>query len=157
MCRSLALFWLKPLASTDRATQQRLRSVVHVLRRAPAPVKRMMAKAYWARQARAGHGEGVADTLRAAATGRDLLLIETQSALAGQIPAVMEELQSSSNGNRVELRRFESTSMQAFESLSEQEVALDAVIEWFDASFSRPSSEHERTPESASPTPTGSR
>ncbi len=156
-CRSLALLWLKPLASTDRATQQRLRSIVRMLRRAPAPIKRLMAKAYWARQARAGHGEGVADTLRAAADGRDLLLIETQSALAGQIPSVMDELRSSSNGNRIELRRFESTSMQAFESLSEQAVALETVIEWFDESFSKHPLEREQTTESASPAPTGSR
>jgi alpha/beta superfamily hydrolase len=155
-CRSLALFWLKPLASTDRSTQQRLRSVVRMLRRAPAPLKRLLAKAYWARQARAGHGAGVADTLRAAAAGRDLLLIETQSALAGQIPSVMDELRSSSNGNRIELRRFESTSMQAFESLSEQEVALETVIRWFDLSFSERPSGHERTPETTSPASTGS-
>ena len=134
-CKSLALFWLKPLTSTDRSTQKGLRPVVRVLRRAPGPVRRVLARAYWRRQSRGSLGAGVADTLRRAAVGRDLLLIETQSALAGQIPAVMKELQGSADGNRIELRRFESTSMQAFQSLSEQEITVSAVIEWFGASF----------------------
>jgi alpha/beta superfamily hydrolase len=134
-CRSLALFWLKPLASTDRATHHRLRSAVRLMRHAPAPVKRALAKAYWKRQSRTGLGAGVGETLRKAAEGRDLLLIETQSALAGEIPKVMQELQRSSNGHRIELRRFESTSMQAFESVSEQEITVDAVIEWFEGSL----------------------
>jgi alpha/beta superfamily hydrolase len=157
-CRSLVLFWLKPLASTDRATQKRFRSAVRVLRRAPGPIKRVMTKVYWRRQYRAGHGAGIADTLRGAADGRDLLLIETQSALAGQIPAVMQELQGSSNGNRVELRRFESTSMQAFQSTSEQELAVSAVIEWFDASFPKLPSANGSEPQThRSASPHGSR
>jgi alpha/beta superfamily hydrolase len=136
-CRSLVLFWLKPLASADRATQKRLRLAVRVLRHAPAPIKRAIARTYWTREARAGHGAGVADTLRMAAEGRDLLLIDTDSALAGQLPDVMSDLKRTSDGHRIELRRVESTSMQAFESISEQEVALESVIEWFDASFPR--------------------
>jgi alpha/beta superfamily hydrolase len=155
-CRSLALFWLKPLTSTDRSTQKGLRPVVRVLRRAPGPIKRVLAKTYWKRQSR-GIGVGVADTLRKAAVGRDLLLIETQSALAGQIPAVMEELQASANGNRIQLRRFESTSMQAFQSLSEQEITVSAVIEWFDGSFTQGAPTIEKDREASRSLPQGTR
>lgn len=154
-CRSLVLFWLKPLASADRATRKRLRSVVRVLRRAPGPFKRALARAYWRREARAGHGAGVADTLRKAADGRDLLLIETDSALAGQLPEVMHDLQASGGDHRVELRSVESTSMQAFESIAEQEIALEAVIEWFDSSFDP--SAHRGTTEAPSSASAGSR
>ena len=134
-CRSLALFWLKPLAAVGRGTRKGSRGALKFVRRLPGPVKGRLAKAYWKSQSRAGHGGGVAETLRKAAHGRDLLLIETKSDLAGEIPAVMDELQASSNGDRVEFHRFESTSMQAFQSLSEQEMTVTMVTEWFDASF----------------------
>ena len=136
-CRSLALFWLKPLASVDRGTRKGSRRAHQVVRRLPAPIKGVLAKAYWKGQSRAGHGVGVAETLRKAADGRDLLLIETKSDLAGEIPAVMDELQGTSNGNRVAFHRFESTSMQAFQSPAEQEITVSMVTEWFDASFSK--------------------
>jgi hypothetical protein len=128
-----------------------------VLKRLPGPLKRALAAAYWKRQSRSGLGVDVADRLRDAADGRDLLLVETQSALAGQIPRVVEEIRRSSHGHRVELHRVESTSMQAFQSLSEQENTVATVIEWFDASFTQRSSERDRITESASPTSTGSR
>ncbi len=145
-CESLVLFWLKPLASSDRATQKRLFSSVRVLKRLPGPLKRLLVRAYWKRQSRSGLGIDVAERLRDAAQGRDLLLVETQSALAGQIPQVMEELQASNQRYRVELQRVESTSMQAFQSVSEQESTVSAVIGWFDASFAEVPSTNGRDP-----------
>jgi glyceraldehyde-3-phosphate dehydrogenase/erythrose-4-phosphate dehydrogenase len=112
-----------------------------------------LAKAYWKRESRAGRGVGVADTLHRAATGRDLLLIETKSALAGEIPAVMKELQGSVDSHRVEFRPVESTSMQAFQSVPEQEMTVKTVIEWFDRSFRNDSSGERRTQEPSSSAP----
>jgi len=152
-CRSLVLFWLKPLASVDRASRKGLRSAIRMADHLPAPVKGVLAKAYWKRESRAGRGDGVADTLRRAAAGRDLLLIETKSALAGDIPAVMKELDGSIDGNRVEFRPVESTSMQAFQSVSEQEMTVETVIEWFDRSFQKISSVEGRIREPSSSAP----
>ena len=152
-CRSLVLFWLKPLAAVGRPSRKGLRSAVRLAGRLPAPLKSALAKVYWKRESRAGRGVGVADTLRRAGAGRDLLLIETKSALAGEIPAVMKELQGSSDGDRVEFRPVESTSMQAFQSVSEQEMTVETVIEWFDQSFQKISSVETRTPEPSSSAP----
>jgi hypothetical protein len=137
-CRSLALFWLKPLASPGRGNRARFRSAFKLFERMPAPARRGLSKLYWAREARRGRGRGVAETLNRAAQGRDLLLIETKSALAGELPAVIDRLRASNNGRRVEFRQFESTSMQAFQSLEEQETTVETVIEWFDRSFAHP-------------------
>ena len=98
-------------------------------------MKRKVAKAYWYREGRASKKVGVENTLRKAAATRDLLLIETSSALAGEIPTVIQELERAGNGHRVELRQVESTSMQAFQSPAEQEMTVTTVLEWFDASF----------------------
>lgn len=133
-CKSLVLFWLKPLAAPDRGTR-RFRSAVRLFRLLPAPVRHRVAKAYWYRETRARMELRVGDTLREAARGRDLLLIETKSALAGDLPTVMRELERASNGTRIELRQIESTSMQAFQSVSEQELTVSTIIDWFDASF----------------------
>ena len=65
----------------------------------------------------------------------------------------MKELQGSSDGNRVEFRPVESTSMQAFQSVSEQEMTVETVIEWFDQSFQKISSVETRTPEPSSSAP----
>jgi predicted alpha/beta-hydrolase family hydrolase len=141
-CKSLVLFWLKPIAAPDRGTR-RFQSGVRLFRLLPDGVKRKVAKAYWYREGRASKKVGVENTLREAAAGRDVLLIETSSALAGEIPAVIQDLQRASNGHRVELRQVESTSMQAFQSPAEQEMTVTTVLEWFDASFPGASGEEE--------------
>jgi dienelactone hydrolase len=122
-CRSLALFWLKPLASTKRAGKGS-RAIVRAVMGLPKPIRRLASRTYWRREMRTGQGAEVGRTLRAAAHGRDLLLVETRSELAGQIPRLVEELRRTNDGHRIELRSVQSTSMQAFQSIG-----------WFDRSF----------------------
>jgi hypothetical protein len=135
-CRSLVLFWLKPLASADRRSG-RFSRLVRVGRWLPTSVRRLLARVYWSRARRSGHTARLVSSLRSIAPGRDLLLLETQSDLAGPIPTLVRELEETSNGH-VELRGFEGTSMQAFESESDQAITVDTVVEWFEASFASP-------------------
>lgn len=135
-CESMVLFWLKPLARTVRG-RPLTHAGVRVARRLPSRPRRALASLYFKVQERSRRGNDVLATLRAVDTSIDLLLVETRSKLAGEMPRVVDGLRAASGERRVEMRGVNSTSMRAFQSLDDQAETVVMVIDWFDRSFSR--------------------
>jgi hypothetical protein len=133
-CESMVLFWLKPLARSVKG-KPFLAGAVRLGQRLPGPLNRLAKHLYWRRQARSRRGNDVLEALRSVGRSRDLLLMETRSKLVGDMPRFVAELQANGSGHRIEMQGIDSTSMQAFQSLADQEVAVTSVVEWFDRSF----------------------
>jgi hypothetical protein len=133
-CESMVLFWLKPLARTVKG-KPFLTGAVRLGQRLPQPLNRLAKHLYWRRQMRSRRGNDVLEALRSVGHSKHLLLMETRSKLVGDMPRFVAELQANSSGHRIEMQGIESTSMQAFQSLDDQEVAVTSVVEWFGRSF----------------------
>jgi pimeloyl-ACP methyl ester carboxylesterase len=142
-CEAMVLFWLKPLAHTvtSRSTIGRLGGLLQGL---PRPIRRLPAHAYFRLHQRSRRASHVGRALATAARSTDILLMETRSKLAGDLPRVVRGLQAAGLGHRVELRGIDSTSMQAFQSLADQVEAVDAVADWFTRVFATGGAERVR-------------
>jgi alpha/beta superfamily hydrolase len=138
-CESMVLFWLKPLARTVKG-KPFLASAVRMGQRLPKHLNRLAKHLYWRRQERSRRGNDVLEALRSVGRSKDLLLMETRSKLVGDMPRFVADLQAKSSGHRIEMQGIDSTSMQAFQSLADQEVAVTSVVEWFVRSFGSPAS-----------------
>ena len=113
---------------------------VRFAHRLPDRPRRALATMYFRMQERSKRGNDVISALRRVGGSTDLLLVETRSKLAGEMPRIVESLQAGSDGHLVEMRGVDSTSMQAFQSLEDQAETVEMVTEWFDRSFSRQTS-----------------
>jgi hypothetical protein len=133
-CESMVLFWLKPLARTVKG-RPFLTTAVRLGQRFPRPLNRFAKHLYWRRQARSRRGNDVLEALRSVGRSKDLLLMETRSKLVGDMPRFVAELKANNPSHRIEMKGIDSTSMQAFQSLADQEVAVTSVVEWFERSF----------------------
>ena len=138
-CESMVLFWLKPLARTVKG-KPLTTAGVRFAHRLPDRPRRALATMYFRMQERSKRGNDVISALRRVGGSTDLLLVETRSKLAGEMPRIVESLQAGSDGHLVEMRGVDSTSMQAFQSLEDQAETVEMVTEWFDRSFSRQTS-----------------
>ena len=132
---TLLLLWMKPLASTKRTATRGHRAAIGVARRLPGPVKRIAQRQYWKTQSRKGHSGPIVAALSEVGRRAHILLMETNSALAGDVPRFAADLQRSGTGRRIELRGVEATTLQAFRDLESQRELVDVIVRWFDETF----------------------
>jgi hypothetical protein len=132
---TLLLLWMKPLASTRRTGTAVHRAGITVAKRLPRPLKRVSERLYWKTQSRKGHGGPIVSALSEVGRRAHILLMETNSALAGDVPRFAADLRQSGTGRRIELRGVDATTLQAFRDLESQRELVDAIVRWFDETF----------------------
>ena len=132
---TLLLLWMKPLASTKRTATRGHRAAIRVARRLPGPVKQFAQRQYWKTQSRKGHSGSIVTALSEVGRRAHILLMETNSALAGDVPRFAADLRRSGTGRRIELRGVEATTLQAFRDLESQRELVEAIVRWFDETF----------------------
>jgi alpha/beta superfamily hydrolase len=129
---TLLLLWMKPLASTRRTATPAYRMAIAIVRRLPGPLKRIVERLYWKTQSGRGHGGPIVSALSEVGRTADIMLLETNSALAGDVPRFVVDLRRSGTGRRIELQGVDGTSLQAFRDLDSQRRLVDTIVRWFD-------------------------
>lgn len=132
---TLLLLWMKPLASTKRTATRGHRAAIGVARRLPGPVKQVAQRQYWKTQSKKGHGGPIVTALSEVGQRAHILLMETNSALAGDVPRFAADLRRSGTDRRIELRGVEATTLQAFRDLESQRELVESIVRWFDETF----------------------
>jgi hypothetical protein len=123
------------LASSKRTATRGHRAAIGVARRLPGPVKRIAQRQYWKTQSRKGHSGPIVAALSEVGRRAHILLMETNSALAGDVPRFAADLRRSGTDRRIELRGVEATTLQAFRDLESQRELVEAIVRWFDETF----------------------
>jgi hypothetical protein len=132
---SLLLLWMKPLASTQRTATRGRRAAIAAARRLPGPIKRIVQRLYWKTQSRKGHSGPIVTGLSEVGRRAHILLMETNSALAGDVPRFAADLRRSGTDRRIELRGVDGTTLQAFRDLESQRRLVEEIVRWFDETF----------------------
>ncbi len=132
---TLLLLWMKPLASTKRTATRARRAAIAAAGRLPGPVKRIVERLYWKTQSRKGHSGPIVTALSEVGRRAHILLMETNSALAGDVPRFAADLRRSGTDRRIELRGVDGTTLQAFRDLESQRQLVEEIVRWFDETF----------------------
>jgi pimeloyl-ACP methyl ester carboxylesterase len=129
--RSAVLMLLKPLAGT-RSRNQGVARVKSAVKRF-AGLDRVVRKAYW--RLRARRASPMTRALEDLSHRADLLLMESNTAKAGNLPQFVQSLRARNGHRELEIRELPGGSARAFQTRERQELAVSAVIEWFDRTF----------------------
>lgn len=140
-CESMVFIFLNPLGSTA-ARADVIWTAKSLLARFPAPVRALARRSYLLlrrllvalKTIRKGKG-GLIGQLRNLGTSVDLLLLESDTELAGKLPKFVESMQRKGGPRRIGIDYLSGTTMRQFESQAEQETVIEAASRWFERSF----------------------
>jgi hypothetical protein len=129
--RSAVLMLLKPLAGT-RSTSQGVVRAKSLVKRF-AGIERLARRVYW--RLRARRASPMTKALEDLSHRADLLLMESNTAKAGNLPQFVQSLRARNGHRSLEIRELPGGTARAFQTQERQELAVSAVIEWFDQTF----------------------
>ncbi|HEX9711925.1 MAG TPA: alpha/beta fold hydrolase [Actinomycetota bacterium] len=129
---SVAILLVKPLARVGTAGRGAL-AMRRLVRLVPG-LRRPARLLYWRVKGR-GRGGPLAEKLRAVAARANVLLLESDSGVAGSLPRLIQALRGAGGAPLIEMRSLPGDSLQDLRASEDQQALIDTLAAWFDRSL----------------------